>query len=308
MIACVFPGQGSQHMGMGQSFYQNFSIANQALEWASDHLSINMKDWFENSTDQELKDTERTQVMLFLTSLMAVKVLEKEGGKALPAHHVAGHSLGEYTALWSAGVWSDENALSLVRKRGLAMKKAAQNSQNNGMMAVLGLDAETLDVLTQATECVIANDNCPGQVVLSGSISELESFQEALKEAGAKRCVMLPVSGAFHSPFMQLAANEMEPFLKETPANKPRFPVWMNVTANPLDDDVAPLMVQQITHGVRWRSTIENMHKVGAEVFIEIGAGKVLTQLGGRNAPDAEHINFSTTEQLDAVLEKISKA
>lgn len=308
MIACVFPGQGSQHMGMGQSFYQNFSVASQALEWASDHLSINMKDWFENSTDQELKDTERTQVMLFITSLMAVKVLEKEGGKALPAHHVAGHSLGEYTALWSAGVWNDENALSLVRKRGLFMKKAAQNSQNNGMMAVLGLDAETLDVLTQATECVIANDNCPGQVVLSGSISELEGFQEALKEAGAKRCVMLPVSGAFHSPFMQLAANEMEPFLKETPANKPRLPVWMNVTANPLDEDVAPLMVQQITHGVRWRSTIENMHKAGTEVFIEIGSGKVLTQLGGRNAPDAEHINFSTTDQLDAVLEKISKA
>lgn len=307
MLACVFPGQGSQHIGMGMPFYQNFESARQSLEWASDHTSLPLKNWFEESTEAQLQDTERTQLMLFLTSHMMISVIEKELGKPLPCQHVAGHSLGEYTALYAASVWSPEDVLSLVRKRGLAMKKAAQQSSNNGMMAVLGLKTEDISACLQELSCVIANDNCPGQVVLSGNTEDLEALQAPLKEAGARRCIMLPVSGAFHSPFMKEAAQEMESFLLATPETTPRLQTWMNITAKPLTTPVGPMMVQQITSGVRWRETIENMAASGITTFIEIGAGRVLTQLNQRNAPKAQHLLLNEPNQLHDILEVLSQ-
>ena len=303
MLACVFPGQGSQHVGMGLSFYQNFSAARQRLEWASDQLSLPLNRWFAESTEAELQDTERTQLMLFLTSYMIVGVVEEELKKSLPCQHVSGHSLGEYTALCVAGVWSPEDVLGLVRKRGLFMKKAASQAQNNGMMAVLGLDAEVINPLLGGTSCVVANDNCPGQVVLSGDTAELDQLQAPLKEAGAKRCVVLPVSGAFHSSFMSSAAQEMEPFLLAAQANEPCCKVWMNITAQPLNNEpVGRMMVDQITSGVRWRETVMNIAQNGVNVFVEMGAGSVLTQLNRRNAPDARHVLLNDSGQLDDVL------
>lgn len=302
MLACVFPGQGSQHIGMGASFYQSFDAARHSLEWASDTLSLPLKGWFENSTEAELQSTDRTQLMLFLASHMMVSVAEKEYGKRLPHTNLAGHSLGEYTALWAAGVWSADDVLQLVYKRGLAMKQAAEASSGQGMMAVLGLDTDVLSVQLQGSSCVFANDNCPGQVVISGPTAELEDLQLKLKEVGAKRCVMLPVSGAFHSPFMASAAEAMKPHLMATGENKPICQVWMNVSASLLDEPVAPLMVRQITEGVKWRTTVENMAKAGVTTFIEIGAGQVLTQLNKRNAPNAQHLTLNDAAQLDSIL------
>lgn len=302
MFACVFPGQGSQHLGMGIPFYENFEAARHALEWASDHVNLPLQRWLEESTDAEMQDTERTQLLLFVVSHMIINVVEKELGKPLPCDHMAGHSLGEYTALYASRVWKAEDVLTLVRKRGIAMKHAAAKASNNGMMAVLGMPAEDIAACLNKTQCVVANDNCPGQVVLSGDTEGLTQLQTTLKEAGAKRCLILPVSGAFHSPFMAAAAKEMEPFLLNTPAHTPTCKVWMNITAQPLNEPVGPMMMKQITQGVKWRESVEGMTQAGVSTFIEMGAGRVLTQLNQRSSPDAQHLTLNDPSQLDDIL------
>lgn len=304
MLACVFPGQGSQHVGMGASFYQNFEAARHTLEWASDHLSLALKHWFDEGTEADLQSTDRTQLMLFLTSHMIVSVVEKELGRPISHAHVAGHSLGEYTALWAAGVWTPEVVLQLVCNRGLAMKRAAEEAASRqGMMAVLGLEADAMAAILHHTSCVVANDNCPGQVVVSGLLAELETLQAPLKDVGAKRCIMLPVSGAFHSPFMAPASEEMKPYLLNVEEKPPKCGVWMNVSASLLNEAAAPLMIRQITEGVKWRTTIQNIADAGVTTFVEMGAGQVLTQLNRRNVPNAQHIALNDASLLDAVLD-----
>lgn len=279
--AYVFPGQGAQFPGMGKSHYDNSSFAKKIFEQANDILEFRISDVMFNGTEEDLKQTKITQPAIFLHSIIAYKGIEN----AKP-DMVAGHSLGEFSALVANGVLSFENGLQLVSLRAQAMQKACELTPST-MAAVLALDDNKVEeicrqVLQEANEMVVpANYNCPGQLVISGSVKGVEIACEKLKAAGAKRALLLPVGGAFHSPLMEPARKELQRAIEATNFHNPSCPVYQNVVAKGVvdKDEIKHNLIEQLTSAVKWTQCVQAMIKDGATTFTECGPGKVLQGL-----------------------------
>ncbi len=278
MKAYVFPGQGAQFAGMGKDLHDRSPLAKDLFEKANSLLGFRITDLMFEGTDEDLKQTKVTQPAIFLHSTILASVLEGSIGPDM----VAGHSLGEFSALVANKTLSFEDGLVLVSKRALAMQKACEISPSS-MAAIIGLDDKMVeDVCASIEETVVpANYNSPGQVVISGSEKGIEKAIEILKGKGAKMAVKLAVGGAFHSPFMEPARIELEHAIRNTNFSKPVCPVYQNVNAGPSTnpDDIKANLVDQLTSPVRWTQTIRNMISDGAVSFTEIGPGKVLQGL-----------------------------
>lgn len=278
MKAFVFPGQGSQFIGMGQDIYESHDLAKELFERANDILGFRITDIMFSGTDEELKQTNVTQPAIFLHSVILAKCL----GDSFIPDMVAGHSLGEFSALVAVGSLSFEDGLKLVSQRANAMQKACE-LQPSTMAAILGLeDAVVEEVCASIDGTVIAaNYNCPGQVVISGTIEAVDEACEKLTEAGAKRAIKLNVGGAFHSPLMEPAKIELQSAIENTVFVNPSCPIYQNVDAKPYTDAVKikENLIAQLTSAVKWTQTIENMLADGATHFVEVGPGKVLQGL-----------------------------
>jgi len=278
MKAYVFPGQGAQFTGMGLSLYENFPEAQKMFEKANQVLGFNITDIMFEGTAEQLKQTNVTQPAVFLHSVILNHVL----GEDAKPEMVAGHSLGEFSALVANKTLEFEDALRLVSKRAEAMQKACE-LQPSTMAAVLGLEDELVEAVCAEIDGVVvaANYNCPGQLVISGEVKAIEAACEALKEKGAKRALVLPVGGAFHSPLMEPAREELAKAIEETTFNTPICPVYQNVSTfsvtNP--DEIKENLIFQLTAPVKWTQSVQNMIKDGATSFTEIGPGKVLQGL-----------------------------
>jgi [acyl-carrier-protein] S-malonyltransferase len=275
MRAYVFPGQGSQFSGMGQDLYEGSENAKNLFTQANEILGFNITDIMFSGSDEELKQTKVTQPAIFLHSV----VLASELGDSFQPDMVAGHSLGEFSALVANGTLAFESALTLVSKRALAMQKACE-AQPSTMAAILGLDDEVVEQACGAIDGIVvaANYNCPGQLVISGSVQAIDEACEKLTEAGARRALKLPVGGAFHSPLMEPAREELAAAIEATTFNTPKCPVYQNVTAMPVVDaaEIQRNLVAQLTAPVRWTQIMQNMIADGASEAIEVGPGKVL--------------------------------
>ncbi|MCU7548400.1 ACP S-malonyltransferase [Chitinophagaceae bacterium LB-8] len=279
--AFVFPGQGAQFPGMGKSFYENSSFAKKIFEQANEILGFRISDVMFTGTEEDLKQTKITQPAIFLHSILAYKSIEN----ARP-EMVAGHSLGEFSALVANGTLSFENGLHLVSLRAQAMQKACEQNPST-MAAVLGLADEKVEeicrqVQEQTGEIVVpANYNCPGQLVISGSIKGIEVACEQLKAAGAKRALVLPVGGAFHSPLMEPARKELQNAIENTNFHNPSCPVYQNVVAKGVidKDEIKQNLIDQLTGAVKWTQCVQAMIADGASRFTEAGPGKVLQGL-----------------------------
>jgi [acyl-carrier-protein] S-malonyltransferase len=276
--AYIFPGQGAQFVGMGKDLYEQSEKARELFEKANEILGFRITDIMFNGTDEDLKQTKVTQPAIFLHSVVLAKVL----GNDFKPDMAAGHSLGEFSALTSAGALSFEDGLRLVAARANAMQKACE-IQPSTMAAILGLDDFTVeDVCHQLTDVVVpANYNCPGQIVISGTIAGVDLACEKLTAAGAKRALKLNVGGAFHSPLMESARVELEHAIVHTEIKEPVCPVYQNIDAKPYTDpaQIKHNLIAQLTGPVRWTQTVMHMLEDGATSFTEVGPGNVLQGL-----------------------------
>ena len=304
-IVCVFPGQGAQAVGMGRDLYESSPEARAVFEQADTALGFSLSTLCFEGPEDSLKETKNTQPALFAASVAALEALR---GMGLTPHAVAGHSVGEYAALFAAGVFDGATGAKLVRARGAAMAEAA-STHPGAMAAVLGLDATVVAEVCAATPGIVvpANDNAPGQVVISGEAAAVEAAGVALKERGAKRVVALAVSGAFHSPLMEPAVEIMRKELIEAPLANPTLPIVANVTADYewSADDVRANLAAQVAGPVRWTETVRRLVADGYTTFIECGPGTVLTGLIKRIAPDAVTYNVSDSATLRATVAAI---
>ncbi|OYU83942.1 MAG: [acyl-carrier-protein] S-malonyltransferase [Flavobacterium sp. BFFFF2] len=277
MKAFIFPGQGAQFTGMGKDLYEQFDLAKTLFEQANDILGFRITDIMFEGTAEQLKETKVTQPAIFLHSVILAKTLAD-----FAPEMVAGHSLGEFSALVANGTLSFEDGLRLVAKRALAMQAACEVAPST-MAAVLGLPDDQVEAICATTEGVVvaANYNCPGQLVISGEVSAVERACEALKAAGAKRALLLPVGGGFHSPMMEPARAELANAIESTHFNEPLCPVYQNVTATAVSDaaTIQKNLVLQLTAPVRWTQSVQQMIADGATSFTEVGPGKVLVGL-----------------------------
>ena len=278
MKAYIFPGQGAQLSGMGLDLYNQSDIAKELFDSANSILGFEITEIMFNGSAEDLKQTKVTQPAIFLHSVILAKML----GDNLKPQMVAGHSLGEFSALVSTGVISFEDGLKLVSKRAIAMQKAC-DIQKSTMAAVLGLEDSIVEKVCDSIDGVVvaANYNCPGQLVISGEINAINDACEKLKESGARRALVLPVGGAFHSPLMNPAKEELEKAINNTIFHKPSCPIYQNVTASAVMDEnkIKTNLISQLTSPVRWTHTIQQMIEDGATEFIEVGPGKVLQGL-----------------------------
>jgi len=279
--AFVFPGQGSQFSGMGKQHYDNNAFAKKLFEQANEILGFRISDIMFTGSEEELKQTKVTQPAVFLHSVIAFKGIDRNKPEM-----VAGHSLGEFSALVANGVLSFEDALQLVSIRAMAMQKACE-AKPSTMAAILGLEDEKVEAICtsvheETNEIVVAaNFNCPGQVVISGSLKGVEIACERMKAAGAKRALVLPVGGAFHSPLMASAKEELSAAIEKTTFYNPLCPVYQNVVARAVRDkeEMKANLIEQLTGAVRWTQSIQAMIADGATNFTEVGPGKVLQGL-----------------------------
>ncbi|MCQ2376266.1 MAG: ACP S-malonyltransferase [Salinivirgaceae bacterium] len=274
MKAFVFPGQGSQFVGMAKDLYENSAVAKQLLDSANQILGFNITDLMFAGTDEDLRQTKVTQPAVFLHSVVLAKAL----GDRFNPDMVAGHSLGEFSALVAADALSFEDGLKLVSKRAMAMQKACEIKPST-MAAILGLDDEVIEkTCAEINDVVPANYNCPGQLVISGSNEGIEQAIAKFTEIGAKRAIKLAVSGAFHSPFMEPARAELEQAISEVTFKSPICPVYQNVTAEAVTDPetIKKNLIAQLTAPVRWTQIMKNMVANGATEFTEVGPGAVL--------------------------------
>ena len=299
MKAFVFPGQGAQFVGMGKDLYENNPVAKDLFEKANDILGFRITDIMFNGTDEELKQTKVTQPAVFLHSVISALCM----GEAFTPDMVAGHSLGEFSALVAGGALDFEDGLKLVYARAMAMQKACEAAPST-MAAIVGLDDATIEKacseIHSADNVVVpANYNCPGQLVISGNIEAVKAACEKLKEAGARRALLLPVGGAFHSPLMQPAKDELQAAIEKTNFHTPKCAVYQNVDAqahtNP--EEIKANLIAQLTAPVRWTQEVQNMIAAGATDFTECGPGKVLQGLIGKIAKGNDAV---TAHGIDA--------
>ncbi len=278
MKAYVFPGQGAQFVGMGKDLYENSPIAKELFEKANEILGFRITDLMFDGTDEDLRQTKVTQPAIFLHSVILAKTL----GDDFKPEMVAGHSLGEFSALVASGALSFEDGLVLVSKRAMAMQKACE-AEPSTMAAIVGLEDNIVEEVCNSIDEVVvaANYNCPGQLVISGSFEGIDKACAALTEKGAKRALKLPVGGAFHSPLMEPARAELAAAIEATEVKKPICPIYQNVNATAVTDpaQIKENLVAQLTAPVRWTQTVENMIADGATLFTEVGPGKVLQGL-----------------------------
>lgn len=288
MKAYVFPGQGAQFVGMGKDLYETLAVAKELFDKANEILGFNITEIMFNGTDEELKQTKVTQPAVFLHSVILAKTLID-----FKPEMVAGHSLGEFSALVANGTLSFEDALQLVSKRAMAMQKACEITPST-MAAVLNLEDKIVEDICASIDGVVvaANYNCPGQLVISGETKAVELACEKMKEAGAKRALILPVGGAFHSPMMEPAREELAAAIEATTFNTPTCPVYQNVTASAVSDpaEIKKNLITQLTAPVRWTQSVQQMIADGATSFTEVGPGKVLMGLINKINKDAETI------------------
>ena len=278
MKAFVFPGQGAQFVGMGKDLYENNAQAKELFEKANEILGYRITDIMFDGTAEELKQTKVTQPAVFLHSVISAICMGEEFKPAM----TAGHSLGEFSALVAAGALSFEDGLKLVYARAMAMQKACEAAPST-MAAIIGLPDEKVEEICRSINkdenvVVPANYNCPGQLVISGNVEAIKEACAAMKEAGAKRALPLPVGGAFHSPLMQPAKDELQAAIEQTEINTPSCPVYQNVDAKPHTDpaEIKANLIAQLTSSVKWTQSVQNMIADGADDFTECGPGKAL--------------------------------
>jgi len=287
MKAYVFPGQGAQFTGMGKDLYEQSDLAKELFERANEILGFRITDIMFEGTAEQLKETKVTQPAVFLHSVILAKTMNE----SFRPEMVAGHSLGEFSALVANGALSFEDGLKLVSQRALAMQKACEITPST-MAAVLGLEDEKVEEVCAAVDGIVvpANYNCPGQLVISGETSAVERACEAMKAAGAKRALILPVGGAFHSPMMEPAREELAAAIESTNFSTPICPVYQNVTASAVSDpaEIKKNLIIQLTAPVRWTQSVKQMIADGATLFTELGPGNVLQGLIKKIDKDAE--------------------
>ena len=311
--AFVFPGQGSQFVGMGKELSESFKSAKEVYEEVNEALSQDLFKIMVEGPESELTKTANTQPALMAHSMAVVRVLEKEFGIKLKdkASYVAGHSLGEYTAACAAGVFSLADTARLLRTRGEAMQQAVPLGFG-GMAAVLGVSFKDIDALVEACNdennlCVAANDNSDGQVVLSGHMAAIEKAVAIASEFGAKRCVKLPVSAPFHSPLMQPAAEVMAKALEEVESHSAQIPLIANVTAQveSSKEEIIKNLIKQVTGTVRWRESVNFMKEEGVTDAVELGAGKVLTNIIKRSQPEIHAISVGSSSEIEELAKNL---
>ena len=309
-IALTFPGQGSQAVGMGKSLAENFAEARAVFDEVDAALGEKLSAVMWDGPIETLTLTANAQPALMAVSLAALRVLEAQGFQVSKAAYVAGHSLGEYSALAAAGSLSIADAARLLRIRGTAMQAAVPVGEG-AMAALLGLDFDTAkavaDEAAQGEVCEAANDNGPGQVVISGAKAAVERALDIAKAKGAKRALLLPVSAPFHCRLMQPAADVMADALAKVTINAPVVPLVANVLAAPISDpsEIRNRLVEQVTGMVRWRESIGWLAANGVDLFAEIGAGKVLSGLAKRIAPEAQTLNVGASDDVAAAIERL---
>ncbi|MGB0180815.1 MAG: ACP S-malonyltransferase [Candidatus Puniceispirillales bacterium] len=309
--AFLFPGQGSQTVGMGASLMAACSVARQTVEQVDAALGGGLLSIMTEGSDDELKLTRNAQPALMATAVATVRSLENAMGKSIDqmADYVAGHSLGEYSAMTAVHVFDTDIAAKLLRHRGDAMQ-AAVPAGEGAMAALLGVDIEQVEQILASIDGLveIANDNSVGQVVISGSADAVNQAITAAKDAGVRRAMLLPVSAPFHCGLMAPAADAMAEILAETTLHIPALPVVTNVNAKPEDDPsiLRDLLVRQVTGRVRWRESLISMAEHGVTRFIELGTGKVLTGLVKRTLPDVEAFNIDTADDMDKAVSVLS--
>lgn len=295
-VALVFPGQGSQKVGMGKDLFDNFAVAKEVFQTVDEILKVNLSKIMFEGPNEALTETQNTQPALMAVSIAIIRVLEKEFGKKVTdlAAITAGHSLGEYSALCATGAISLEDTAKLLQVRGNAMARCGKKTEG-AMAAVLGASVELVEEVVKLAAlkggvCQIANDNSVGQIVISGSKSAIENAINIAKEKDIKRVLPLPVSGAFHSELMKEAAVEMKEILSNIKIKQPSLPVVANITANKVvnPDEIRKLLVEQITGSVKWRQTMLFMQDFGIKEIVEIGSGKVLAGLVSRTCENIE--------------------
>ena len=307
MKAFVFPGQGAQFVGMGKDLYETSALAKELFEKANDILGYRITDIMFNGTDEDLRQTKVTQPAVFLHSVISALCM----GDDFKPEMTAGHSLGEFSALVAAGALSFEDGLKLVYARAMAMQKACEATPST-MAAIIALPDEKVEeicasVTAEGEVCVPANYNCPGQIVISGKKEAVETACEKLKEAGAKRAIMLNVSGPFHSRMLTGAGEKLGEVLEQVEIHPLSIPYVANVTAEYMTDaaDVKPLLMKQVSSSVRWEQSVRAMLADGVDTFIEIGPGKTLAGFMKKIDRTVKVLNIEKLEDVDKVVEEV---
>lgn len=303
-IAFIFPGQGAQKAGMGKDFYEETSTGREVFDWASELLGFSMPELCFTENDR-LDITEYTQAAMVTTSIAMMKVLMEETG--IRPDVAAGLSLGEYCALYAAGVMSADDAITTVRQRGILMQEAVPVGVG-AMAAVLAMAAEKIEeVLKDIPDVWIANYNCPGQIVISGKKAAVEEACEKLKAAGAKRAIMLNVSGPFHSGMLTGAGEKLGKVLENVEIHEPSIPYVANVTAQYVTsaEPVKELLIKQVSSSVRWQQSVEAMIQDGVDTFIEIGPGKTLAGFMRKIDKSVKTLNVEKWEDIEKVMESL---
>jgi [acyl-carrier-protein] S-malonyltransferase len=311
MRAFIFPGQGSQSVGMGKSLAEASAIAREVFEEVNEALGQDLFRLMTEGPEDQLTLTENAQPAIMANAIATLRVAEKEGGLRLAdkADFVAGHSLGEYSALCAAGALDLATTAKLLKLRGQAMQ-AATPVGTGAMAALLGADIEKAQALADAAAqgevCTVANDNDPSQVVISGHKAAIERAVDLVKDHGIKRGVLLPVSAPFHCPLMQPAADAMAEALAQANLSAPLVPVYANVTAAPIADaaTIKRLLVEQVTGRVRWRESVIAMFEAGVADYVEFG-GKVLAPMVKRSAPDAQAVSIITMDDIETLIKSL---
>lgn len=296
--AYIFPGQGAQKVGMGQDLYSTCSPAREIFQEADDAMGFPLSKICFEGPDDELTRTDNVQPAILATSLACLKAAQEKGDVLPSPAFVAGHSMGEYTALVAANALSITDAVSLVRHRGRLMYQAGQK-RPGGMLAILGATKDVVEHICLLSGCIIANINCPGQTVISGSIEDIEKAKKLLQAESARQ-IPLKVSGAFHSSLMNPAIDEFSEIVSNATFHPPAIPIIANVTARPLTsiDEIKEELVTQLCHCIRWQDSVELMVNEEVSTFYEIGPGKVLSGLIRRINPDLQTVNISSIEEI----------